>query len=316
MSFTNNKKFTIVDDTKEVEKYMSVVIVLSDGRIAFTYKENIQIYDYKSKSKDIEIVSAHKQRIQSLLELRHNLLLSGSSDNFIKAWYITKDTYELKATIAGHTNYIYQIIHLTNNRIASCAADKNIIIWMDTEPYSKIETMGKSKYWTMAILQLRDKEILVSNDENCVYFWDLKEYKKINEINDVGCFGQGGMKETSKGKLMVGAPKKGKVVIINTENYQIETCITFDTGSFPNSNQSRNNLIYHQWWDGLFAFIEIEDGNFIIATPKFEIYELDKNYKRKMIREPFTNDLMNFAKIEQFKYVCCVGQKLIIFEYK
>ena len=316
MSFTNNKQFTIIDGTLEVEKYISVVIVLSDGRIAFSYLENILIYDYKSKSKDIEIKSAHKQRIQSLLELRQNLLLSGSSDNFIKVWSITKDSYEIRATIGGHTNYIYHIIHLTNNRIASCAADRNIIIRKDTEPYSKIVTMGKSKDWTMAILQLRNKEILVSNDENCVYFWDLKEYKKIKQISDVGCFGQGGIIETTNGKLMVGAPKKGKIVIINTENYQIETYITFDTGSIPNSNMSRNNKIFHQWWDGLFAIIENDDGNFIIATPKFEIYELDKNYKRKMIREPFQNDLMNFAKIDKFKYVCCVGPKLIIFEYK
>ena len=116
---------------------------------------------------------------------------------------------------------------------------------------------------------------------------------------------------------MAGAPKQGKVVIINTDIYQIETSIKFDTGDIPDADSHTNSLKRHHWWSGLFSFIEIDDNNILISTPKFELYEIDNKFRRKLINENIINDdLMNFTKIEPFKYVCCIGKKLMILEYK
>ena len=42
---------------------------------------------------------------------------------------ITPTTLNLLTTLTKHTNYVYKVIPLTNNRFASCSYDQNIKIW-------------------------------------------------------------------------------------------------------------------------------------------------------------------------------------------
>jgi len=55
-------------------------------------------------------------------------LISGSADNTIKVWDTLK-SFELKATITGHSDWVIALSSLNNGFLASSSYDKTIKIW-------------------------------------------------------------------------------------------------------------------------------------------------------------------------------------------
>ena len=110
-------------------------------------------------------------------------------DKIIKIWSISHNSYKCEQTIENaHEDWIYKVITLTNDRIASCSNDKTIKVWSSKEPYTLLSTLTGHKKYVIDIIQLKDKEKLVSGSRDySVKVWNLTTYQCEATINKVDC---------------------------------------------------------------------------------------------------------------------------------
>jgi len=67
--------------------------------------------------------------IYALAILSNNLIVTGSGDTKIKVWNYTQSSFELVATLEGHTNYVWSLAVLKNGNIVSGGWDTTIKVW-------------------------------------------------------------------------------------------------------------------------------------------------------------------------------------------
>ena len=169
---------------KLFKKYCHCVIILKDGRLATTgdYKE-IKIVDPANKfNVDISVTIDEKNDFK-IRQLDNGLLIT--NDENLTLWSLTKT--ELKKEFCFEQK-IRNMISLTNNRFAGVTKE-GILIFKGEAPYNKepIAIIGEkcedNDYYYTYLIQLKGKEILLSNNNN-ICLWDLTNYTLI-EKNDI-----------------------------------------------------------------------------------------------------------------------------------
>jgi WD40 repeat protein len=170
------------------------LLILQDGRLASCSKDgSIKIFTLfdSSFSCDITIPDAHESNVVNYInQLPDGTLVSCGGDKSIKMWNLSKTSVELKAVLEGHSDYVYKVIPLSQNRIGSCAADQTIIIWNGSAPYKEIKTLRGHTNWVNSILQLNNREIIVSGSyyDKSIKFWNIQNYLNIvQKVGDVFC---------------------------------------------------------------------------------------------------------------------------------
>lgn len=203
-------------------------LLLRDKRIVTCSSDNsisVISIDFNKKIyvQDIKKEKAHSNEVNSLCELDNNKLVSGSWDKNIKIWEITKNDLTLLSTLNNHTDHVYRVINLTHNRFASCSEDKTVKIWSTNSPYQEITSLihNGSVY---DLFQLKHKEILVTsnNGNNCLEFWNLSNYQKMNSIKGLHSSRQAqGIIELSNNLLAVSSCASNSIVIVDPNKYVI-----------------------------------------------------------------------------------------------
>ena len=147
----------------------------------------IIIYDKDTFQQKIKI-KEHKNRVFSIYTLKTGQLLTASQDKTIKIISITSDsTYQLDQLLVGHTDWVYRGIELSNGHIASCSYDKTIRIW-NKEGLSRLynchKIVGghKEGIRSMFELQYRKEIVSISDREECIRFWEIKNYRNKHSI--------------------------------------------------------------------------------------------------------------------------------------
>ena len=109
---------------------------VNNNRIAVaTYNPyNIVIYDISQKDngvfKELAILEGHQNRINSVIELNNNYLISGEDDSSYEIFSWDSENYKLQQKLKGHESNVNFIIKLKrDNYFASCGQDAKIIIW-------------------------------------------------------------------------------------------------------------------------------------------------------------------------------------------
>ena len=102
---------------------------------------------------------------------------------------ITQSSYQCDYTIEeAHSDYIWKVIPLRNNRIASCSWDRTIKIWNSNYPYNLISTIKGHTSYVDSIIKLKDKDILISGSlDKTLRKWNLLTYQCISIIKNVDC---------------------------------------------------------------------------------------------------------------------------------
>ena len=104
--------------------------------------------------------------------------MSGSGDYTVKVWDISKNTFTHLNTFQGHTHWVYQVIPITNNVIASGSDDYTIRIW-DVNTYKEVQTLREDfQVWTLLKLKNKDEMVAGGRGKNSVSFWNIKTFKK------------------------------------------------------------------------------------------------------------------------------------------
>ena len=174
-------------------------------------------------------ITGHTSEVNYISQLDNNKLISCSIDNTIKIWSITQSSYQCDYTINNaHNWWIYKVISLTNNRIASCSDDKTIKIWNSNNPYNLIKTLNGHTKWVNSIIQLKDKDILISgsDDDNTLRKWNLLTYQCMKIINNVYCCFRNSLLEIDNNRIIVGGCNV--ITIVNISNDIIEYQIKND----------------------------------------------------------------------------------------
>ena len=165
--------------------------------------------------------------VGALCILNAHRLLSGSRDNLIKVWTVSKEDLKLIKKITEHIATVWRIIPLSRGRFASCSDDSSIKIWKDDKTYDYIFTLKENT--RRSIIQLRGKEVLVTcGDEffTGVTFWNLNNYTQQHRISGYGVLLPNHMIELANGNIAISSNVKPyPVIIIDGSSYQVLTII-------------------------------------------------------------------------------------------
>ena len=92
--------------------YITCICEVNNNRIAVgTYSPyNIVIYDISEKNNDVfkelSTLEGHQNRINSIIELNNNYIVSGGNENPYELFFWNTQNYNLQKKLSGHQNYV------------------------------------------------------------------------------------------------------------------------------------------------------------------------------------------------------------------
>lgn len=299
-SFFISLKHTLYDSSDVIS-----LLILPDMRLATCSGEGaIKIYNSTTFKEEIVVEKAHDGKcVNYLSSLNPSTLLSCGEDYNIKIWDIKKTTLELSKSLSKHKNIVFQVVSLSLNRFASCSNDNTIIIWDAQPPYNIINTFNLQNGWVYSILELKDKNTLVSgSDDKYLRFWDLEKYELIKCLENIDCCDTHALYEMNNNILLVGG--RNVITIINTKNYTIISSLC------------------HKKFYEISSFVKLDENEFIcgcgdqVSKGNFFIIEL-KNLKIiesfESVHYSFVNHLIGKEKNELIS--CGADKKIKIWMY-
>ena len=271
---------------KEHGHYINSLLLLSNGRLASCSRDKtIKIYDIKNNYHCDITLEGHTDCVSYISQLDNNKLISCSYDNTIKIWSITQSSYQCDYTINNaHNDKIYKVIPLRNNRIASCSDDETIKIWNSNNPYNLIKTLNGHTNYVRSIIQLKDKDILISgSDDKTLRKWNLLTYQCDKIIDSVDCCDNNSLLEIDNNRIIVGGNRV--ITIVNISNDIIE-------------HQIKNDKLYYAY-----SFIQLRDGNILCGCENGLIclYDIKLNtltFKEDKIHYGGVRCLLNINKYQ------------------
>ena len=176
------------------EKITDIIIMELGQMILSTEKGKLEVYLTNNYTL-FTSSSFQRCRINTLCEVKKNLLAIGLDDNTIKI-VNTQKRGELSTiqTLKDHQSPVIQIIFLTNEQICSLGLDNSIILYKrKLDKYVFNGRLKKGLFSYSAIYQANDEEIICSSTNDGVKFWSLtymtKDYKikgmKIEDFKDI-----------------------------------------------------------------------------------------------------------------------------------
>ena len=194
-------------------------------------------------------------------------IASCSNDKTIKLYNIKGKEYQVIQTLNYHTDWVYKLIELNNNKLVSCSDDGNIIFYIkDNNKYIK-DYQFKTNGFNFCLIQTKENEICFSECKDYKYslcFFDLIERKIIKKINSID---SESFKMISKDLLII--TEENEILIVNINSYNLIRTIDVPNSGYIgdvcmlNENQlltcdDKKNII--QW--------KIEGDNLILIYKK------------------------------------------------
>jgi len=223
ISFNEHKsKLKKIKDFDSI--YINSLAVFSCGDFVIVSNDkSIRIYN-SNYIKICHLPNAHINCIKDVVIKTENSFIT-CSFQIIKIWsYNNNKTNKMEITLIGeiknaHFACIEKII-FSQERIYSCGNDKRLKIWNETK---------KNKYQCITILQheeninsliqLNDKNLLISSGDYGTFFWNSYNYSKICCFENAPCFYNHSLKRFDEDRIIVGG--ENKIVIISLKEKKI-----------------------------------------------------------------------------------------------
>ena len=124
-------------------------------------------------------MEGHSGRINSIIDLNDNYLVSGGQGSYEIFIWDKKNNYNLQK-LSGQSSNINCIIKLyTNNYYASCLDDKTIRIWSNLSNIRAISCNNPVKQ----IMQLKNKKNVCADSGRNLYIYNENNYSNERTIN-------------------------------------------------------------------------------------------------------------------------------------
>ena len=207
-----NKGFPLCRMTMDLTKPVSSMISYDENRIILGATDELQLFDCSNKS-ITPISNEHKGRINYIIKLSNNEIVTAGQDKTIKVWKIEEKNSLM--TLEGHTSMIWCINEIKGNKLISGSSDKRALIWDLNEKKLDFELYKDQEI--SAALQLKTGQVLLCSSKQLILF-NLEEKKQLSTMElDSGVWG---IKELEDGTVAAGLGN-GDVLILEV-GYEIK----------------------------------------------------------------------------------------------
>ena len=149
---------------------------------------NFSILSNKNQKKlnkyiNTKTLIGHKNRVYSLIKLNSGYIATGSSDNTIKIWDITKDPNNALIATKNTTGNIFCLLELKDNELLSGNSDNNIEVFDLTKETDNSEyyLSGHSK-GIRALVKCNEENFASASNDTKIFIWDCSTKRKIKEL--------------------------------------------------------------------------------------------------------------------------------------
>lgn len=255
---------------------VTAFLLLQDKRFASSSSDStIKVYNTTSFSIDLNIIGHHSP-IFYLSQLDNGLLVSSSEDRSARLWKITKTTYECIHIITDpNLGQVFQMIPISNNRMASFADDNIIKIWRSEAPYNLIKMLKEDKRDVIQIYYFKKRDYLLSGAflAFSIGLWNLKTYQCDTVFEDIQCFFNNSIMEIDDRRIAIFSIQA--IYIIDSIHFTIELV------SINNEISSLLSVARLRTGELIFG---CENGNmFIYNKETKEIGKCRRDYKSKIV---------------------------------
>ena len=191
-----NKDFPVCRMTIPLTKKVDSMIAYDKNRIILGARDELQILDC-SKKNITPLSTEHKGRINCVIKLSNNKIVTAGQDKTIKVWEIENKNSLM--TLSGHKSMIWCINEIKENKVISGSSDNTAVIWDLNEKKLDYE-LYKDKEISVAI-QLKTNKVLLCSADKLILF-DLESKKQLTNFEiKVGVWS---IKELSDGTVAAG----------------------------------------------------------------------------------------------------------------
>ena len=122
-----------------------------------------------------EIITMHQALVKKILILEDGKkIITSSFDHNIKIWDV--ESHKVIATLEGHEDGVYNIILLSDGRLASCGFDETIKIWnISSDKYYCMQTLIGHTDCINSLVELPDSILVSGSMAQTLRLWDLKQ---------------------------------------------------------------------------------------------------------------------------------------------
>ena len=253
-----NKGYPVCKMTIDLSKLVDSMVTYDKNRIILGARDELQILVCSHKT-ITPISTEHKGRINCVIKLSNNQIVTAGQDKTIKVWVI--DNKSSLMTLTGHKSMIWCINEIKENKVISGSSDNRAVIWDLNEKKLDFE-LYKNKEISV-VLQLKTGKVLLCSADKLILF-DLDSKKQLTnyeikpgiwsiiELSDgtvAAGYGNGDIGiltigDEIKEKLLLKGHKKTVNSIIELDNHKIV------------SSSDENNMIL---WD-----LEDPEGKYFI----------------------------------------------------
>jgi len=106
----------------------------------------------------LQTFSGHSNEIRRLIELKSDVVVSGSNDKTLKMWKLS--TGECLRTLSFHNGWVNGLEKMKDGVFVSGSTDRKIVVWF--EKGNSIETY-QSESWITAMTRLRDGSLVTAS---------------------------------------------------------------------------------------------------------------------------------------------------------
>ena len=171
-----NKGFPVCRKTIELQKLVDSMVAYDQNRIILGAKDELQILNI-NEGVITSLSTEHKGRINCVIKLSNNEIVTAGQDKTIKVWTI--DNKNSLETLAGHKSMIWCINEIKGDKLISGSSDNTALIW-DLKSKKLDFELYKDKEISVAI-QLKTGNVLLCSSDKLILF-DLKSKKQLTNF--------------------------------------------------------------------------------------------------------------------------------------
>ena len=203
---------------KTIHAHTSMVcslLLLNDKRVAScSGDQTIRIFNPSNDYHCDQVLKRHNNDIRSICQLDNGTIVSSSYQSIMIGDFLIKN---------AHDYWIWGVVALPNNRIASCSNDMVIKIWQGNSD-TPIKVLAGHTSTVYSLMYIKGKNIMVSgSNDRTLRLCEVQTYQcvSVSVIVGINCFLPNSLYRIDKDRVIVGGNNTfcivniGKCVIEN-----------------------------------------------------------------------------------------------------
>ena len=226
----NLKKYKTISNLLETKQEIRYLCLLKDGRLIIGTEYGILIiFNFSTYQKDFQFKALKGETLTNCVLFDDDRIIITSSNGTLSMWSISTNSYNKIFEIKAHNKYIYRIVKLPRQRIATCSSDRTVKIFSSEIPFKCILTLKGHIHEVTSILHLKQTEVLLSasvGNDSTIRIWNTLTYKCDTIIKQATMGYNTDMVEAPDKKIVIGGG--GIVSVLQYKNMKFEFIMRYE----------------------------------------------------------------------------------------